>query len=72
MEDKTKITEEQVDSINGGSVGFAIPDDKVSCPNCNADDIIFDKSEYIPHKGQWTYHYWCRTCGNRFQKVKIV
>ena len=66
MEDKTKITEEQAEEVNGGGIGWAIPDKKVVCPNCGSEEVIFDKSEYIPHKGQWTYYFWCRDCSHHF------
>ncbi len=66
MKDEEKITEDQSEQANGGS-GFAVPDKIPNCPRCSSDNVIFDKSEYNLQKGQMTYHYWCRDCGNRFQ-----
>lgn len=68
MKDDMKITEKQIDQISGGNGVYAIPDRKIICPRCKSENVVFDKSVYIPEKGEWTYHFWCLDCTNRFQE----
>lgn len=67
MADKDMIKEEQIEQANGGS-GYAVPDSTGNCPRCNSENVMFDKSQYLPAKGQMIYYFYCRDCGHRFQK----
>ena len=60
-EQKTELTDEQIEAASGGADGSSPANEYMECPSCGSTDTC---SEYL---GDGFYECYCRKCGYKWE-----